>query len=178
MSITKLLSDQLQSENLDLASAGELVLSTINTLMELRSDERWEQTFRYINDVATLHNIEPDDRRYRKRWQCTDFTDTPIAHWELLNSSQSLKVILYFPVIDHILTEMKQRFSKTQLAIMKGVKALHLNSFHFLQVSDLSAMASFYGLLETTLVKVQKVFMLSTSNFILFRLPFPHWLSY
>lgn len=80
MSITKLLSDQLQSENLDLASAGELVLSTINTLMELRSDERWEQTFRYINDVATLHNIEPDDRRYRKRWQCTDFTDTPIAH--------------------------------------------------------------------------------------------------
>lgn len=34
---------------------------------------------------------------------------------------------------------------------MKGVKALHLNSFHFLQVSDLSAMVSFYGLLETTL---------------------------
>lgn len=72
---------------------------------------------------------------------------------------------------------MEQTFSKTQLAIMKGVKALHLNSFHFLQVSDLSAMASFYGLLETTLSRSsespENIHAVYT-NFILFRLPFPH----
>ena len=87
MSFTKILSDQLQSEHLDLASACELILSTIDTLKELRSDEGWEHTFKYISDVAALHNIDPEERRYRKRRQ--QCTDTPTGHRESLNSSHS-----------------------------------------------------------------------------------------
>ena len=129
MSYTKILSDQLQSEHLDLASACELIMSTIDTLKELRGDEGWEHTFKYISDVAALHNIEPEERRCRRRRrQCTD---TPTGHRESLNSSHSLKVNLYFPVIDHILAEMDRRFSQTNLSIMKGVQALHPNSSKF-----------------------------------------------
>ena len=56
-SITKSLSDQLQSKNLDFASATSLVLSTKETLKEFRSNKTWENTYTYIKSVADLHGI-------------------------------------------------------------------------------------------------------------------------
>ena len=53
-SITKSLSDQLQSKNLDFASATSLVLSNKETLKEFRSNKTWENTNTYIKSVADL----------------------------------------------------------------------------------------------------------------------------
>ena len=66
---TKSLSDQLQSKSLDFASATNLVLSTKETLQELRTSESWEQTYRYIKSVDDLHGIDEffEDTRKRKR---------------------------------------------------------------------------------------------------------------
>ena len=52
-SITKSLSDQLQSKTLNLGCASDLVTSTMEILVQLRSDDKWNDTFRYIKDVAT-----------------------------------------------------------------------------------------------------------------------------
>ena len=52
------MSDQLQSKSLDFASATSLVLSTKETLQELRTNESWEQTYTYIKSVADLHGID------------------------------------------------------------------------------------------------------------------------
>ena len=67
MGTTKSLSDQLQSKEIDLAAASDLILSTIDTLKKFRSDEAWDHTFNYIADVAKLHDIEIEERRHRKR---------------------------------------------------------------------------------------------------------------
>ena len=58
MSVTKGLSDQLQSKTNDLFHAAGLVSSTISTLKNFRTDKTWEHTYQYIKDVAALNNIE------------------------------------------------------------------------------------------------------------------------
>ena len=62
------------------------------------------------------------------------------------STSQSLKVNLYFPVIDHILSEMGRRFSERNLGIMTSVQTCDPTSSHFLEASELKPMASHYGL--------------------------------
>lgn len=69
MGLTKLLFDQLQSKNLDLASATDLVVSTMDQLKEMRSNDMWDHTFKYISDVATLHGIEAEDDRQPRKEQ-------------------------------------------------------------------------------------------------------------
>ena len=54
------LSDQLQSTEMDLAKAADLVLTTISILEEFRSDSQWNHIFKYVKDVADLHGISVD----------------------------------------------------------------------------------------------------------------------
>ena len=101
MGITKSLSDQLQSREIDLALAADLVISTSDTLKTLRSDDTWDQTYKYITEVATIHNIEVQERRRRKRPHMVDdfvsFESTAsTGHRESLKSSESLKTNIYF----------------------------------------------------------------------------------
>ncbi len=70
------------------------------------------QTFMYIKEVASINNIEAQEPRQRKRprimddnYVCTD------SSTESLSSSESLKIAIYFPVIDHILSEIDRRFN-------------------------------------------------------------------
>ena len=55
---TKGLSDQLQSTHINMAKAAELVTSTIETLQHFRSDEEWGKLYKYVSDVAALHDSE------------------------------------------------------------------------------------------------------------------------
>ena len=48
---TKSLSDKLQSTQLDLARAADLVSVTIETLEEFRSDKEWQKVFKYWDSV-------------------------------------------------------------------------------------------------------------------------------
>ena len=69
MGMTKLLSDQLQSSNLELTSATDFVVSAMDTLKQFRSDSTWDHTFKYITDVAALHDIEVEEERQRSSKQ-------------------------------------------------------------------------------------------------------------
>ena len=151
MGITKSLSDQLQSREIDLASAAHLVISTSDTLKTLRNDDTWDQTYKYIREVATIHNIEVQEpRRHRRPHRVDDFISfectASTGHRESLNSSESLKTNIYFPVLDHILSEMDRRFTQTNLDLMKSLQACHPSSSNFLEPSQLHHMVSLYGL--------------------------------
>ena len=64
---------------------------------------------------------------------------------ETLNCSQSVKLNIYFPVLDHFLAEMDRRFSASNLELMKSLDACNPLSKHFLDSSLLSDLASRYG---------------------------------
>ena len=69
LSCTKCLSDQLQSTQVDLAQAADLVLTTKSALEEYRTDSFWEKIYTYSERIAELHSIEislPSQTRQRK----------------------------------------------------------------------------------------------------------------
>ena len=68
------------------------------------------------------------------------------GHRESLNSSESLKTNIYFPVLDHILSEIDCRFTQTNLDLMKSLQACHPSSSNFLEPSQLNPLASLYSL--------------------------------
>ena len=116
LSITKGLSDVLQSASLDLAKAADLVSGTIETLEDLRTDSYWDRLFTYIESIAKLHNIDIIGHRpSRKRKLTSRLCDTVILEStgssEVLATSQQFKVGLHYPILDAFLMELNCRFS-------------------------------------------------------------------
>ena len=147
---TKSLSDQLQREELDFAMAADLIKSTSDTLRTLRSEDTWDQTYQYITSVATIHNIvieEPRQRRKTRRPQRMDdfVCMSSSGQRESLTSSQSLKINVWFPVLDNMLSELDRRFTSTNLDIMKSLQACRPSSSTFLDSSQLSYLANFHS---------------------------------
>ena len=59
LSCSKSLSDQLQSTNIDLAHAADLVIATKSLLEEYRDDTIWNKFYQYAVSIAELHGIKP-----------------------------------------------------------------------------------------------------------------------
>ena len=111
-----MLSDQLQCKDLDMPKAARLVSSTIEVLAEFRKDSNhWDHIVQYANKVATLHiPVAPIHPRHvcavPASLQDHILSETVGAREENY-SSNHLKVAIYFPVIDCMLNESKNRFS-------------------------------------------------------------------
>ena len=107
--------------------------------------------YKYITEVATIHNIEVQVLRQHGgphrvntfvSFECTAST----CHRESLNSSVSLKTNIYFPVLDHILSDIDRRFTQTNLDFMKSLQACHPSSSNFLEPSQLHPFVSLHSL--------------------------------
>ena len=49
----------MQSTNIDLAQAADLVIATKSLLEEYRDDTTWSKFYQYAVSIAKLHDIEP-----------------------------------------------------------------------------------------------------------------------
>ena len=67
VSCTKSLSDALQSTQLDLTKAADLVSTTIEIVEEFRMDSEWEKVYFYTESVAKLHHITPESTTVQSR---------------------------------------------------------------------------------------------------------------
>ena len=66
-SCTKRLLDQLQSKDINIAKAVELVGATIETLQEFRDKEsRWDEIVKYAREIVELHDIHASHPRRRR----------------------------------------------------------------------------------------------------------------
>ena len=63
LSCTNCLSEQLQDKKADLAKATELILATIETLQEFRTEKSWNQLFNYTKSVAHVKGTVKNDHR-------------------------------------------------------------------------------------------------------------------
>ena len=130
-SISAKLSDVLQSQSLDLATAADLIQATIDTFKKLRSDGKWDFLWQEIEAFAKHHDIEvlssarPQRQRRPPSLDNYFLTADSIGASEMPgSSSESYKISMYFPTIDVILSEMNECFSNANLLLMKGVDAL------------------------------------------------------
>lgn len=118
----------------------------------MRNDESFHHTYSYIQSVAALNGteevFEDNTRRKRKlpnRLQKSVLHDT-IGHRETLSCKDSIKINIYYPAFDHILSEMESRFSNSNLDLMRAVDACNPSSCNFLDSSLLIKLGSLYGI--------------------------------
>ena len=124
LSCTKRLSDQLQCKDTDMAKAAELVSATIETLTDFRSENRWDQVFKYTTEVAELYSIEVSSSSRPRRTRVTpkrledDIILETAGVRDDTSTSDQLKVSIYLPIIDTMLYELNRRFANQNLDLM------------------------------------------------------------
>jgi len=148
---TKGLSDQLQSTHINMAKAAELVTSTLETLQGFQSDDEWEKLHQYVKNVADLHNITeapPRPQHKRQMPQCHNvgIVMETTGSRESIDSNQSMKVNLYFPILDAVIPEMQRRFDSENLELMRGFQCCVPDSPHFLDTDQLQPVVEMYQL--------------------------------
>ena len=164
LSTTKSLSDVLQSTQLNLAKAADLVTATEDALKSFRSDDEWEKIVVYCESVARLQDIstgyDKRERRIPKRFQDTIVLETTGNRDTGTTSyTDQFKHDVYYPVLDAFLHEMEQRFDNRNKSIMRALQACNPTSSQFLVVTHLQPLISLYSLdqhaleLETPLAK-------------------------
>lgn len=142
LSCTNSLSDQLQSVQLDLSSAANLVQATKSLVEEYRTDELWNKAYCYAKDVAELHSIVVESIcQSRRKKHPTRLSECMIlestGHREPLSTSVSYKTSLDYPVLVVFLAELSQRLDQKNLDLMHAIQACHPQSENFLNLSIL-----------------------------------------
>ena len=162
LSFTKRLSDQLQSVSNDMAGAADLVEATIETLEDIRSDNSWNHLYTYTEDVAKLNNADLlsiatgrpfCSKQLPKRLKSGIVLQSTRSR-EPVSTSEEFKVSLYFSILDSMLGELKHRFDKKNLEIMKAIQLCNPQSAAFLNYEKLCPLALQYGL-DVDLLEVE-----------------------
>ena len=115
----------------------------IQSVTRQSSELRNEQSFTMIYDqVSTFCKNNSIDlaaggkvRRVKSvpsRFKDVIITST-IGHRDHLNSEAKYRTNLYFPLIDSMLVELKDRFSEKSINVVNGINALCPESDNFLQ---------------------------------------------
>ena len=158
---TKQLSDCLQSSNMDLSRASELVDATKSLLTRYRTDNHWKMVYDQAMRVANLHDIpvELAFSRSRKRKRPALLNDSVICETtgsrETPSATEELKTKLYYPVLDQFLYELNHRFQSQNTSILKGVSALTPTASNFLCLADLEAFAEQYGIITGNQLQIE-----------------------
>ena len=143
---------------MDLAKATDLVLTTISTLKEFRSNNQWDHIYKYVKDIANLHGISIDlplpchrKKTSRRLQDGIVLESTGVRDAVSPSLSEHFKTTLYLPVLDAMLSELERRFTDKTLMHMRAVQACVPRSPHFLESNQLTPLADSYGLNESTL---------------------------
>ena len=119
-----------------MAMAADLVHATMGILQDLRTESKWEQVLKYVQEVASLHNIHaeaPRSQRARqipRRYEDGLVIETTGSREELM-TSEYLNISIYFPILDAMLSELDRRFAEN-LEHMRSIQACSPHSPNFL----------------------------------------------
>ncbi len=133
--VTKFASNQLQSPNLDISSANDLIQSVVTALSEKHSDEYWSDIQNHANELCAkaglaLGSIPPQRRETRQQSQrIMDFiVEAPVhcAH----TSDDDLCTDCFYQVLDRLISELTRHFSKDADDMMMGSQLSANNTSH------------------------------------------------
>ena len=126
----------LQKESLDYGSAASLIQASTETFVSMRSDGQWDLLWRESVAFANHHGIEMSHPRSRRQRHTPAAMESYVLTTETVDnntlpelSSVNYKVHVYFATIDVIVSEMKERFSNTNIYLLKSVGFLNPKSF-------------------------------------------------
>jgi len=155
------LSDVLQSEKCDLASALHLASAQTECLKMKRSDSHFAKVWSIVTVLAAENDIElslPVKRVSKVPRKLRQYlTDTSTGHRQL-EADESLtpspetyyRRQVFFPVMDRLVTEMERRFGDNDgNSILRGIAACHPDSAEYLDMDVLHPLIDAYKLNTT-----------------------------
>jgi hypothetical protein len=123
-----------------------LISAVIDQIGELRNEEEFSKLYDKITEVFADNDIDLDvkmrARRERKtsaRFKNCLITST-IGQREEIDSKNKYRIFFFYPVIDSILIEMNDRFSKTNMEILRAISSLSPDGSTFLEIEELKAL--------------------------------------
>lgn len=143
----KLVSDYLQKSDSDLSQACILVEALITTFDQMRSQGKFDAIMSEVKTIAEEHNLV-DESTLRRRKIPARFaqyaTELQTSEDERPSSDTDYKIKVFFPVLDHVISELNQRFSDNS-EILLGIGALNPKCEHFLSPARLRPLAQHYN---------------------------------
>lgn len=154
------LSDILQAESCDLASALQLAASHTKVLVDKRQGSYYEQLWSVASTLAADNGIDMtvSARRVRKApTKLRNFlVDTSLGHEEIasdvpMGTEQFFRVTVFNPVMDRLIAEMDRRFGEDEMRtpLLKGIAACHPASADFMSMHVLQPLVDAYQLDKT-----------------------------
>ena len=152
LGITKPLSDHLQSKELDLSCAIDLVELIKKTFTDYRSDSHFSNhIWNRVTELVQKRDIEMhthERRTSRLPARLTDGIVLSSTGSRDTDSEASLEIMfrkLYFEVIDRILAELNKRFDQSA-TIPKSIAACSPKSCSFFDMEVIKPLAEQYGI--------------------------------
>uniref|UniRef100_H3B6V4 TTF-type domain-containing protein n=1 Tax=Latimeria chalumnae TaxID=7897 RepID=H3B6V4_LATCH len=139
--LTNTMSDHLQSPDMQLASAIDLVHLVISALRDKRNEETWEDIWSSANDLCGLAGIDIEQNQQ----------DSQIGERRPLTTPDDYRNHCFYPVIDNLVNELNRHFSPDSCNILKGASALNPKHESFLDKQCVLPMALHYGICEDNL---------------------------
>lgn len=140
-SITGNLCNLLQSRTINYAAAALSISATKASLETLRSETEWQQIWDSAFELAENQDVTISPLRIRSRRQRqppTSLSDSVVgATIDARDNITEYRTSVYYAAIDNLLGEFNNRFSETNLSLLKSLQSLVPSSTSFLQVSSL-----------------------------------------
>ena len=138
-----LLASIFLAKSLDFGTAHTLISAVINQISELRNEDDFSKLYDKINEFAVANNIDLNvPMRARRAMKATSrfkncSITTTIGQREEIDDKSKYRISIFYPVIDSILLEMNDRFSKTNVEILRAISSLSPDSSTFLEIEEL-----------------------------------------
>ncbi|XP_069482613.1 zinc finger MYM-type protein 1-like [Ambystoma mexicanum] len=144
----KHLSDILQSPQLNLGAAVNLVDSLVDTLNSYREGSVFNEIWNNTMTLAEQCNIAvaPPGRQVTPSSRLEGYyISMPIFQRHANTHKETFRAGTFIPIVDVLLSELKRRFSKESCAVMQGIQALNPSSPTFCEKNVVLPFASQYN---------------------------------
>lgn len=136
-----------------MAKAADLINGTLDTLELFRSDSEWQKHYKYTADIAALHDISISSPRPQRQKQLSRRLDDVIimettGARNVMENSENFKINLYFPILDGIILELRNRFDNKNLGLMRAIQCCDPSSPQFLDINHLLPLVESYSCLN------------------------------
>ncbi|CAF1329996.1 unnamed protein product [Rotaria sordida] len=130
------------SPSLDYARSECLISSIIQQIADLRNQQSFDYIYCHATEFCTLNKIDLVEQ-YRPRRTATIparfeecIIPSTLGQREVLSTPIDFCENLYYPLIDCILIELRDRFSAKTLSLLKSLSTVYPDSENFLNIGD------------------------------------------
>ena len=122
-----------------------MISSVIDQISDLRNEGEFGKLYDKITKFSAGNSIDLDVKIKERRLKTTSarfancFITSTIGQREEIDNKNKYRIFAFYPIIDSILLEIKDRFSKTNMEILRGISSLSPDSPTFLEIEALKA---------------------------------------